>query len=70
MASLLEYGFANHRALSEEPLVEKVPYEVQAGDTLTSLAKRFEVPITAIRLLNGLDDPDRLAVGTRLWIPR
>lgn len=70
VASLLEYGFANYPGLSQAPLVEKVSYEVQAGDTLTSLARRFEVPISAIRLLNGLEDPDRLPAGARLWIPR
>ena len=33
VASLLEYGFANYQALLQAPLVEKVPYEVRAGDT-------------------------------------
>lgn len=70
VASLLEYGFANYPALLQAPLVEKVPYEVRAGDTLTGLARRFDVPIAAIRQLNGLEDPDRLPAGTVLWIPR
>lgn len=70
VASLLEYGFANFQALMEAPLVEKLPYEVQAGDTLSGLARRFDVPLGAIRRLNDLDDPDRLPAGTLLWIPR
>lgn len=70
VASLLDWGFANYEALSKAPLVDKVPYEVRAGDTLTSLSRRFAVPISAIRDLNGIEDPNRLAVGSRLWIPR
>lgn len=69
-ATLLEYGFAHYPALVETPLVEKVPYQVQAGDTLAGLARRFDVPVGAIRLLNGLEDPDRLPAGALLWIPR
>lgn len=70
VASLLDWGFANYQSLSQLPWVDKMPYEVQAGDTLTSLSRRFAVPISAIRSLNGIEDPDRLAVGSLLWIPR
>lgn len=69
-ASLMDYGFAHRAALSRLPQVPVERYRVEAGDTLSSLARRFDVPISAIRLLNALEDPDRLAVGTELWIPR
>lgn len=69
-ASLLDYGFAHLAALKKEPQLEKERYVVQAGDTLSGLARRFGVPASAIRLLNRLDDPDELAVGSSLWIPR
>jgi LysM repeat protein len=46
-----------------------ITYQVKRGDTLTSIAKRFGVPISAIVAINHLSDPDRLAEGQSLLIP-
>jgi len=68
--SLINYGIANFAALSASPAVELDRYVVREGDTLTELAERFDVPISAIRLLNGIGDPESLRAGDTLWIPR
>lgn len=44
-------------------------YTVQAGDTLSELANRFDVALDALVEANGLDDPDRLIAGTPLEVP-
>ncbi len=68
--ALLDYGFAHYERLLEAPRIDRVPYRVRPGDTLSGLARRFDVPIAAIRALNGLGDPDQLTEGQSLWIPR
>lgn len=42
---------------------------VAPGDTLWRIANRYGVPMSEIASLNGLQDPDRLAVGQALVIP-
>lgn len=68
--ALLDYGFAHFERLRSEPRIDRLPYQVRPGDTLSGVAQRFGVPIAAIRSLNGLSDPDQLSEGQRLWIPR
>ena len=46
-----------------------VTYQVQRGDTLTSIAKHFGVPAAGIVTTNHLSDPDRLSIGQTLLIP-
>ena len=46
-----------------------VAYQVQRGDTLTVIARRFRTTIAAITERNQLDDPDNLAEGQTLVIP-
>jgi LysM repeat protein len=46
-----------------------VTYQVQRGDTLTVIARRFRTTIAAIIERNQLDDPDNLAEGQMLVIP-
>jgi LysM repeat protein len=48
---------------------EGTPYVVARGDTLTSIARHFEVSATAIMSANQLLDPDRLSIGQRIMIP-
>jgi murein DD-endopeptidase MepM/ murein hydrolase activator NlpD len=43
-------------------------YVVEAGDTVTGISERFDVPLDDIVELNGLVDPDRLEVGQRLFL--
>lgn len=44
-------------------------YIVQAGDTLFSIATKFNTTIAVIQQLNNLDNPNTLSVGQRLLLP-
>lgn len=44
-------------------------YLVKPGDTLYSIARRFEASESAIQRANGIDDPRNLSIGQRLTIP-
>jgi LysM repeat protein len=47
---------------------EKVPYTVQANDTLSSIAANYNVPQDAIKFYNGLAS-DNVFLGTTIIIP-
>jgi LysM repeat protein len=44
-------------------------YTVQSGDTLSSLAERFNTTIEALTAANGITDPNALQPGQTLLIP-
>jgi LysM repeat protein len=44
-------------------------YEVQKGDTATSIAKRFSVTVDELLKLNKVTDPKKLQLGQALKIP-
>lgn len=44
-------------------------YTVQTGDTLFTIARRFNTTVTAIVQANNLTNPDNLSVGQQLIIP-
>ena len=44
-------------------------YVVQAGDTLTDIAKRFNVSLDAIMEANGITEPDSISEGQELVVP-
>jgi LysM repeat protein len=44
-------------------------YTVQSGDTLSEIARKFDVPIDDIKALNNLPNPDILSEGQVLIIP-
>lgn len=50
------------------PMVMPV-YEVQPGDTLSSIAQRFGSSVEAIAERNSIPDPDRIFAGQILRIP-
>lgn len=55
---------------AEEPAQDPdPPYEVQPGDTLSGIAKEFDVTVDELIEANELDDPDVLAEGQELVIP-
>lgn len=60
----------NAIAKKQQALSESfVWHEVGAGDTLFSLAKKYETTITAIANLNGIKDKDSLKIGQKLKVP-
>jgi spore germination protein len=44
-------------------------YVVQNGDTLYTIARRFNVSLTEVLTFNALIHPEQLIVGQALWIP-
>jgi lipoprotein NlpD len=44
-------------------------YIVEAGDSLTKIAKMFGVTVASLVAANGLADPDKIVEGQRLKIP-
>jgi LysM repeat protein len=44
-------------------------YVIEPGDSLGSIAVRFDIPFEVIQAANSIDDPDLLFVGRRLIIP-
>lgn len=51
------------------PTPEALVYLVEPGDTLWDIALEYGVTVEALIVANGLQDPDSLAVGQRLFIP-
>lgn len=51
------------------PSSEAMTYTVQAGDTLYSIARRYNVTIEALMVTNGITDVTSLRVGQVLTIP-
>lgn len=52
-------------AFAENP----VTHTLQKGETLYSIAKKYNVPYEALAAANGITDPTKLKVGTVLVIP-
>jgi murein DD-endopeptidase MepM/ murein hydrolase activator NlpD len=46
-----------------------VHHELQRGETVYRLSRRYGVSVETILEANGIEDPQRIAVGTRLFIP-
>ena len=45
-------------------------YIVQEGDTLWKIAKRFRSTIDDIVRTNGIEDPNKISVGQKIYIPK
>lgn len=46
-----------------------IKYRVRRGDTLTTIARRFQVPVDHLKKANKLRNPNRLYLGQMLLIP-
>ncbi|MDQ3248703.1 MAG: LysM peptidoglycan-binding domain-containing protein [Chloroflexota bacterium] len=57
------------RYAGEEPSNGEVTYVVRGGDTLYSIARRFNVSVTSIMQLNNISNANLIYVGQRLRIP-
>lgn len=44
-------------------------YTVQAGNTLSGIARKFGIPLSALIAANQITDPNQLKVGDKLLIP-
>ena len=52
-----------------EPAVDGATYVVQPGDSLSRIASRHGVSVSALASANNISDPDRISVGDELVIP-
>jgi LysM repeat protein len=59
-------GHAGHVKQSQAPVHTAKAYEVQSGDTLTSIAHETGVPVAIILKLNPGVDPQILISGEKL----
>lgn len=48
----------------------RATHVIASGDTLSALARQYNTTVDAIARLNNLAEPNNLAVGTRLLIPK
>ena len=46
-----------------------VYHTVQKGQTLYSIARAYNVSLNRLKRINGVYDPSKIQIGTRLWIP-
>lgn len=44
-------------------------YTVNEGDTLYSIAEKYDLPVSLLMKVNEIDNPYNLQIGTRLCIP-
>jgi LysM repeat protein len=44
-------------------------YRIQSGDTLAGISSLFQVPISEIMNINGMQDANRIHVGQEIIIP-
>jgi len=66
---------AHHNALryaqaQRDGSIEIVLHEVAAGENLWKIARRYDVPVQALRAQNGLGRGEVIAKGRRLSVPR
>jgi len=63
-------GAAPRRNTSATPLASSgTSYTVQAGDTVSGIARRFGTTTSELMAVNNIDDPRRLYVGRTLVLP-
>lgn len=55
--------------LAPLPSIATNPYTVQAGDTLSSIASRFDTTVSVLAALNGISDPRLIRIGQVLRVP-
>ena len=48
---------------------EGVYHTVQKGQTLSFIARAYDIEINRLKRINGIYNPSKLQIGTRLWIP-
>ncbi len=70
IASHLEQATAARAPVAQAARTEHGRYhEVRAGETLSEIAAAYNVRANVIIQANELDNPDRLRIGQRLFIP-
>ena len=58
----------NDELLDQVTSGSMLPYVVQAGDTLSAIAKKYNVTLEQLMKWNNIKNPDILTIGQRLVI--
>ncbi|MBW2263718.1 MAG: LysM peptidoglycan-binding domain-containing protein [Deltaproteobacteria bacterium] len=69
----LPAGSYDGHAITKKKIANKAGYlwhEVQVGESLFSIAKKYNTSITVIANLNGIKDKDKLKEGQKLKVPK
>lgn len=53
----------------EKTLVCIDVYTIVEGDTLYSIGEKYDLPVSLLMKVNGIDNPYNLQIGTRICIP-
>ncbi len=61
---------ATASAASLTPTILPETYTVQEGDSLYSIAAKFNIDLASLVEVNGLSDPNDIQVGQELTLPR
>lgn len=63
------YGLQDtHTDISQKPRSEIIEYKVENGDTLSTIAKKFDISGDTIKWANNLDDVNQIKPGQKLKI--
>ncbi|UCF68633.1 MAG: peptidoglycan DD-metalloendopeptidase family protein [Acidobacteriota bacterium] len=63
------YEEVPEQILEQAPRVAGIVHVVRRGETLWRISRAYGVALSTLVEANHLDDPNRIAVGQRLWIP-
>jgi len=67
--NLIPIGLSLEIPSGETTAADGAVYDVQAGDTLSAIALRFNMSVQALQRANRLADPNFIVIGQRLTIP-
>lgn len=67
LARIADETVFSTKPFAGDPLIEQ--YKVQSGDNLINIGKRFDVPAEVVMLVNGIRNPNGLAVGKTIKVP-
>lgn len=65
---ILNSLYDTHTTISQKPRAEIIEYEVESGDTISSIGVKFDISIDTVKWANDLADADTIKPGQRLKI--
>lgn len=60
--------YDTHTNISQKPRAEIIEYEVKSGDTLSTIATKFDISTDTLKWANDLSDKDAIKLGQKLKI--
>jgi len=66
---LILSSFQPQTVMAQTPDPELPVYIIQSGDYLSTIASRFGISVETLQEVNGITDPNNIAVGNQLKIP-